>query len=213
MQRIDGHATYQRIALDLAQRIVNMEFEPGQRLHGRSTLASMYNVSPETIRRAVALLQDMHVVEVKPGSGITITETEAAYRLVERLHGRQSIGSLKQDLLTLLDRRVAIEKELLQTVDQIIAYSDQLKNLSPYNPIEIKIRADSWVVGHNVAELRFWQETGGTIVALRRGEEILISPGPFLLFAADDVVVVVGEDGIRAALDQYLNRTDKSADA
>ena len=35
-----------------------------KKLSGRSTLASLYNVSPETIRRSIALLKDMDVVEV-----------------------------------------------------------------------------------------------------------------------------------------------------
>ena len=50
------------IALDLAGRICSGELKVGHRVFGRSTLASEYSVSPETIRRAVNLLEDMQVV-------------------------------------------------------------------------------------------------------------------------------------------------------
>lgn len=210
MQNNDSLAMYQQIALDLAQRIVNREFQTEQKLFGRSTLSSMYKVSPETIRRAVALLQEMQVVKVTPGSGIVIAATENACHFVERFHNLQSVSSLKQDLLDLLGQRLEIEKKLLYTVEQIISYSDRLKNLSPYNPIEIKIQASSWAIGHNVKELRFWQETGGTIVALRRGDRFIISPGPLLPFEENDIVVVVGEEGIFTEVEKYLNRSERN---
>lgn len=208
MQKNDGLSMYQQIALDLAQRIVTGEIQSEQKLHGRSTLSSMYNVSAETIRRAVALLQEMHVVTVTPGSGIIVVSAKNACNFVERFHSLQSVGSLKQTVSDLLEEKAEIEKTLVQTIDQLIAYSDRLKNLSPYNPIEIKIQPGSWVIGHNIAELRFWQETGGTIVALRRGDHSIISPGPFALFEEDDVVVVVGEEGIFSEVEKYLNRLD-----
>ena len=44
---------YQKIALDLANKIYNGEVKEGSTLYGRSILAGKYNVSPETIRRAI----------------------------------------------------------------------------------------------------------------------------------------------------------------
>ncbi len=63
MENIDT-PKYIKIAIDIAQRIYNNEFKVGEKIRGRSTLSSKYNVSPETIRRAVSLLKDMQVVEV-----------------------------------------------------------------------------------------------------------------------------------------------------
>ena len=40
-------AAYVSIALDIANKILNGEFREKQKISGRSTLASMYNVSPE----------------------------------------------------------------------------------------------------------------------------------------------------------------------
>ena len=63
---------YLQIALDLASRIAKEEFSEGSKIYGRSVMASAYNVSPETIRRALKLLHDMKVVEIKPQSGATV---------------------------------------------------------------------------------------------------------------------------------------------
>ena len=60
---------YLQIALDLATRIAQGELTEGSRIYGRSVLASEYGVSPETIRKALRLLADMKVVDVKPQSG------------------------------------------------------------------------------------------------------------------------------------------------
>ena len=63
---------YLQIALDLATRIAKGELPEGSRIYGRSVMASEYNVSPETIRRALRLLADMKVVEIKPQSGAVV---------------------------------------------------------------------------------------------------------------------------------------------
>ena len=47
---------YQKIALDLANKIYTGSIVEGSTLYGRSVLAGKYNVSPETIRRAIKLL-------------------------------------------------------------------------------------------------------------------------------------------------------------
>ena len=63
---------YLQIALDLATRIAQGELTEGSRIYGRSVLASEYGVSPETIRKALRLLADMKVVDVKPQSGAVV---------------------------------------------------------------------------------------------------------------------------------------------
>ena len=73
-----GESRYEQIAIDLARRIARGEFSVGQKLSGRSLLAGTYNVSPETIRRSIALLQNIGVVESITGSGVFIKSSELA---------------------------------------------------------------------------------------------------------------------------------------
>ena len=78
MENIVRTSQYLLIARDLAARIAKGEFAEGGKLFGRSMLASEYRVSPETIRRALRLLADMKVVEIKAQSGAKILSIDNA---------------------------------------------------------------------------------------------------------------------------------------
>ena len=78
---------YQRIAMDVARRISEGELPAGEKLSGRSLLASEYSVSPETIRRALKLLADMKVVEIRAGSGVYVISIDNARRYIDSQAG------------------------------------------------------------------------------------------------------------------------------
>ncbi len=92
---------YIKIAIDIAQKIYNNEFKVGEKVRGRSTLSSKYNVSPETIRRAVSLLKDMQVVEVTEKSGIYIKSVENAYLFIHRFNAKNNVKELRQKIKSL----------------------------------------------------------------------------------------------------------------
>lgn len=200
----DGSPRYQQIALDIAQRIVNGQYQEHSKMHGRSTLSSMYQVSSETIRRAVALLEDLDVVTVHQRSGIRVNSVERAGVFIERFSSLNSMYSLNNDLSELLKERSELDKRICETMQQIVSYAEQLKNISPYNPVEVRVEAGSPAIGCTIQELRFWQNTGGTIVALRHGSELTISPGPYAVIKEGDAVVVVGDQGVLQNVRAYL---------
>lgn len=199
---------YQQIALDIAQRIVNREFLIGEKIHGRSLLASMYTVSPETIRKAVALLQNNGVLNVNQGSGIVINSVERAYNFIQKFKDIESVNSLKHDLEKLIKQKEQIDSELEKTLNKIVELSDKLKNLSPYNPVEVEVSENSKYIGCTIADLKFWQNTGGTVVALRKGNELIISPGPFAVLQPGDSIVVVGGNDILRTVENFINGND-----
>ncbi len=212
MAKGDGNAIYQQIAIDIAQQIVNGKFSPEKKLYGRSTLAGMYNVSSETVRKAVALLQDMNVLEVQPQSGVVVRSADSARNFIERFKHIHSMGSLQDDIDALLDQRDEIDRKLVETMRRIVSYAHQLKHLSPYNPIEVKVERGSHCIGRTIAELRFWQNTGGTVVALRRGIELIVSPGPYAIVSEGDSIVVVGNEGVLQDVERYVNGEKQAAE-
>ena len=84
----DGLTQYTRIAVSLAERIAAGDLQEGDKLSGRSKLSPEYSVSPETIRRAVRLLADMKVVQVKEQSGVYVLSADNARRFLHNMHDR-----------------------------------------------------------------------------------------------------------------------------
>lgn len=75
---------YQKIAIDIARNIAKGRYKNGERIYSRTTIASQYKVSPETARRAIALLADLEIVKTVKGSGVTILSQEKAKTFIER---------------------------------------------------------------------------------------------------------------------------------
>lgn len=197
---------YQAIALDIAQRIINDEFPEGSKVSGRSLLAGHYNVSPETIRKAIALLKDGDVVSVSQGKEVTVISVGKAYHFIEHYKSTESAYSLKQELEILLNQKRETDQRFEEVLTEIINLSDRLKNLTPYNPVEIEVPADSGAVGQSIADLKLWQHTGATVVAVRRGTEIIISPGPLAVLRPSDRLVVVGREDVMERVLSFLKK-------
>jgi len=201
-----GGAIYRSIALDIAQRIINDEFSEGTKLSGRSLLASQYNVSPETIRKAITLLKEESVVTVSQGKEISILSVQKSYNFIEHCKSSDSVYSLQQDAECLLKKKREIDKDLEDIFKNIINYSDRLRNLTPYNPVEIEVNPNSHVISKKISDIKLWQHTGATIVAIRRGTEIIISPGPNGIMKAYDRIVVVGDRNVLKRTVTYINK-------
>lgn len=196
---------YMKIAVDMAGRIYKGEFSEREKLRGRSTLAGEYNVSPETIRRAMRLLEDMEVVTVTQGSGIFVKSKEKAYRFMERFKQKESIDELKTSIKNLMEEKKIIEKEIEDKINMIIDYADKLKHSNLITPIEITIPDNSHIIGKNIVDTNFWQNTGATIIAIKRKKDLIISPGPYTEFKIEDIIIIVGDPYIKSRTDQFLS--------
>lgn len=196
---------YQQVAIDLANRIANGEFAIGEKIHGRSTLAGQYNVSPETIRRAVILLEDMDIVEVAQGSGIIVKSKDEAFKFIEKFKSKESIASIKKDIENVLSEKRKLEEDLTSYIDMLIDYTERFKNTNPFAPMEIEIPKNSKLVGKTAAEVKFWQNTGATIIGIRRDGNLILSPGPYVTFNAGDIYIMIGEESSYERVKNLLN--------
>ena len=197
-------AAYVSIALDIANKILNGEFREKQKISGRSTLASMYNVSPETIRRAIVLLEDMDVVNSSRGSGIDVISKSAAEKFIEKNKSSRYISSIKDEIRDLMQQKKKIDEQIQESFDTIFDYIERFKSDTPYTFIEIKVTADSKKIGKKINEVRLWQTTGTTMVAYRRKGETVISPGPEYVFEEGDTIVVIGSNNVYEKVYEFL---------
>lgn len=196
--------TYKKIALDIANKIQLNNILEGDILHGRSTLSSKYNVSPETIRRAMILLEDVEVVKTIKGKGILVLSREKAISFLNRNKSIDSIRSYKTEIDKLLNNRKEIENQLLKSIQGIIDYSSRFNEVNNIIPLEFVVPENCLYIGKTVGEIMFWQNTGATLIAVKRNDELLLSPGPYISLNPNDILIVVGNDNIRNSVPQFL---------
>ena len=193
---------YMRIAGSVAGRIAEGQFAEGEKLSGRSKLSSEYQVSPETIRKAVQLLRDMQVVTVKEQSGVYVRSAENAKRYL------QMIGE-KLELRALLAQQEAVARQVSELCGSIlddpmqpIQAAEQLQNYA------CRVPQDWSDAGRSLGSLHFWQATGATVVAIRRAEAMFISPGPYAELYGGDLVIFVGDPEAREAVARFFRKTE-----
>ena len=197
----EGLTQYTRIAISLAERIASGQLKEGEKLSGRSKLSPEYNVSPETIRRTLRLLADMKVVEVKEQSGVYVLSADNARRYLHNFADQTDIRGKQQQLKELLVRQEHLNRQMAALCRDILDETSQTPDALPNYYCRIP---DDWPhSGTTVGALRFWQATGATIVAIRRGLSYIVSPGPYAELYAGDAVIFVGGVKAREAVSHF----------
>ena len=204
MSRRTNSPAYLKIALDIASRIVNGDFIEGKKLSGRSTLVGIYNVSPETIRRSIALLQDMDVVVVEEKSGITIKSKTNAGSFIEKFKTKNEFATIKHDIYSIIEEKKELESKLENKINDLIEFATQLRNVGLIVPYESLVEPNSLIIGKTLGELNFWNNTGATIIGVKRESKLYLSPGPYLAIKNGDIIVYVGESEVIENVNNYI---------
>lgn len=184
---------YAQIALDIALRITRGELKENTKVYGRSVMSSEYGVSPETIRRALKLLEDMNIVEIKQNSGAVIISSENARKYVERFGEQNHIRTIQKKLDTLVEEQEELNRQIIDATRTIVRLNERISKTNPFRNYEADVPSNSPVIGHTLAELKFWQETGATVIAVRRGDLLFLSPGPYATLLEKDTIIYVGD--------------------
>ena len=202
---------YMRIAHSVAGRIADGQFSEGEKLSGRSKLSSEYQVSPETIRKAVQLLRDMRVVTVKEQSGVYVLSAENAKRYLQMVGEKLALRQKKQRLRALLAQQESVARQvselcgsILDDPAQPVPAAEQLK------PFSCRIPQDWPDAGKTLGSLHFWQATGATVVAIGRADALTVSPGPYAELCGGDLIMFVGDAEAREAVARFFSKTEVS---
>ncbi len=204
-KRHESMAVYEKIALDIANRIVRREIVEGVRLSGRSVMSSEYGVSPETIRRSFSLLEEMEVVEVKHNKGVSVVSRDNAKKFITKYGKSNENRKLLSQLRHVLGEREQVDKELFILAKDLIEANDRFSASNPFPTYEYTIKEGSLAVGNSLGALHFWQKTGGTVIAIRHNGSILLSPGPDLNLDVLDILILVGTQDSLAKTQELLD--------
>ena len=161
----DALPQYMRIARSIAQRIADGELQEGEKLSGRSKLSSEYNVSPETIRKAVQVLQDRAVVNVREQSGVYVLSAEQARQCLGSFKDGGGLIGKKHQLRQLLEQQQALGRELQELcssiLDEMILPAQAAQSLPNYC---VRIPEDWDGAGKSLGALKFWRATATAIL-------------------------------------------------
>jgi len=195
---------YQQIAADVAAKIVDGHYKVGDKIYARSSLASQYGVSSETARRAICVLSDLNIVDTSKGSGVTIKSYENAIKFVKQHDDINTISNLKQDIIDSVDRQKKEIKFLYGCLSDLIDKTDRLRSVNPFTPFQVEITSATPYINKSASDINFWHNTSATIIAIRRNDSLLMSPGPYAVFQENDIFYFVGDEDCIERVKKYL---------
>lgn len=199
-----ANPVYQQIAADIASKIAEKHYTVGEKIYARSSLASQYNVSSETARRAICVLSDLKIVDTTKGSGVIIKSYENALAFVKQYKDVQTINSLKNDLMESVTRQ---SKELTyfnECLTKLIDSTDRFRSTNPFVPFEMVITDQTPYLNKSTQEVNFWHNTAATIIAIKRNDTLILSPGPYAIFTEQDIIYFVGEENCYQRVKQFM---------
>jgi K+/H+ antiporter YhaU regulatory subunit KhtT len=186
-------AKYITIAVDIATCIARGQYRVGQKILGRSSLAGRYGVSPETIRRALAILAERNIVKLQPGVGVIVCSQFAAENYLAEYGEHQILEDIQKKLHSYLEERRKLDQKISQLTEDLLDYT--FKMATRFQRIhEFRVEAESPLIGKSLKEADFRTRVGGTILSiLRHGSEI-VSPNADTIIEKDDVLTVIAPE-------------------
>ena len=202
--KADHESRYQQLASDIASRIAEGSYREGDKIFARSSLASQYQVSPETARKAVCVLAELGIVEAEKGSGVTVKSRENALLFISRRRDARTISFLKNSIVEKAERQMKEIAELKEEVEMLVDLTERFRSTNPFIPFEITLEGKLPSIGKKISELCFWQSTSATVVAIKKKGSLILSPGGSTLLEDGDVLYFVGDEGSYSRVKYFL---------
>lgn len=106
----------------------------------------------------------------------------------------------------LTDREADAMAQILGAPRMVEGYADLTKEIPGLSAGQVAVDEESPYAGHPLGDTRARTRTGASIVAIVRGERVLVSPGPAELLHGNDVLVVIGTDEGIAAVRRLVDQ-------
>lgn len=199
------NSKYQKIAISVAERIANGEYEVGDKLKSRTTIASTFNVSPETARKGLNILADLKILTLKHGSGAIVLSKKKAIDFINQYESTHSIAVIKENIRDNIREQQAAMEDLAVLVNDFLMQSQSISKQYPLAPYEIICSQDSEHFGKSIGALNIWHQTGATIVAIEHDGKFTVSPGPYSVIEKGDHIYFVGDDSVISRMKTFFN--------
>ena len=113
---------------------------------------------------------------------------------------------MQNELKELIEKNNDINKRRYELLSMLIKTQNTISYVkSRFPDYEVKISSDSKIIGKNIGSIRCWQNTNATIIAIKRGQSVIVSPGPDAELYQDDTIVFVGTAAAAEKVKSYIN--------
>ena len=195
---------YLQIAIDIAYKIMDKTYIEGDKIYARSAIGSQYSVSSETARRAVCVLADWDIVDVKKNSGVIIKSKDNAKNFLNQQQKSQSIGNIRRHILNCVEQQQEESRQLYGYLSELIEKIECYRSTNPFIPFELVITGETPHLNKSIAEINFWQATFATVIAIRRNEALIMSPGPSAAFRLGDTFYFTGDENCQERVQKFM---------
>ncbi len=186
---------YIKIAQDVCGKILTGEYQEGDLLKGRSVLGAAYGVSPETVRKALNILEKNKVVSSKRGVGVYVESVLHAQEFANQWKAETQIKDKYANLSALLNEQKELEARISAAIDDMKdSFTYQTTEAVKFSQVEIP--QNSWINGQSIGNVYFYNYTEATIVAVIGRDNICRpSVGPdYVLYSGDKLIFVAKDE-------------------
>jgi DNA-binding transcriptional regulator YhcF (GntR family) len=206
MEKAD--ARYLAIAYQIAKRISQGELNEGMKLSGRTLMSSEYQVSSETIRKAIKVLETYGVVVSKERSGVTILSAAAATSYMERYVAQKEDRRLIQDTLDALKDLSQAESHAQQLARKLISVTRT--GFFPFDFFTLEITTDSPWVGRTLQTIDLKRQAGALVIGYEKDGLFYQNPDAELLVDADMRLYLLGDLSVQKKTEGYMHGNPQS---
>jgi len=185
---------YIKIAQDVCGKILTGEYPEGTLLKGRSILGASYGVSPETVRKALNILEKEKVVSSKRGVGVFVDSVLHAQEFANKWKAETQIKDKYADLEKLLNEQKDLQAKINAAIDDMKdSFTYQTTEAIKFSQAEVP--QNCWLNGKTIGDVYFYNYTEATIVAIVGEDNITrTSVGPDYVLHNGDKIIFVSKD-------------------
>ncbi len=206
MKEISSESKYQEIAYHIAKRIEADDIKENSKLSGRTLLASEYNVSSETIRKAIHLLSVRHIVDVVDRSGIIVTSKKEAKRYVLEYKTHQRTKRLVEETDLLFEKVSKDHKMLQQTIKKLLGAASERP--FPFEYMTFVITDACVRLGLEIGSRAFYEGTQTVVIAIGEDQMVTVAPDPKTLIRAGMTLYVLKTEDTPGLMAQFMGMKD-----
>jgi DNA-binding transcriptional regulator YhcF (GntR family) len=204
MQKKD-RPVYERVAYEIAIQIANGQVPEGTKIKGRSLASTQFNVSTETMRKALNVLQDHHVIAIKEQSGALVLSRVEALAYCEAFKDEIALKNSFQTFHTLLEESKSIQQRIKKELSRLEKKYDINHSSTPIRTFDYQLLETHPLIGRTVGSINFYVATGATLYGIV-GSVTFSSPSSEYEFQPYDILYFSGDETVMQRTVTYLNR-------